>query len=270
MATVLQFFIDHWGHWRDGLEILILAVLLYQLFASFKATKAARIGLGILILIATLYLLTNLLKLPVIGLVLNGVLYMVGTGLVVLFQPELRRLLEKVASRFIAFSEKKSDFLMSFQETVAALANKRFGALFAFERGIALEGVAETGVSLDAQFSKELMLTVFHGKTALHDGGVIIKGERVVAAGCVFPLTQRQMLDRSIGLRHRAGLGIAEETDAIAVIISEETGQVSICQGGKIEQNIKLPDLARRLEVLLTGESANPITPNEPKTTLPA
>ena len=261
MDVFLQFLLHHW---RGALEILILTVLLYQLFASFKATKAARIGLGILILIAGLYLLTNLLKLPVIGLVLNGLLYMVGTGLVVLFQPELRRLLEKVASRFIAFSEKKSDFLMTFQEAVGMLANKRFGALFAFERGIELDAFAETGVTVDAQFSKELMLTVFHPKTALHDGGVIIKGERVLAAGCVFPLTQRQMLDRSIGLRHRAGIGIAEETDAIAVIISEETGNISICQAGKIQQNIKASDVAKRLEALLSGSHQAPIPTDEP------
>ncbi len=267
MDRALKFFLDHW---RSGLEILILTILLYQIFASFKATKAARIGLGILILIATLYLLTNLLKLPVIGLVLSGVLYMVGTGLVVLFQPELRRLLEKVASRFIAFSEKKSDFLTLFQDTVAALANKRYGALFAFERGIDLDAVAETGVSVDAVFSKELMLTIFHPKTALHDGGIIIKSERVIAAGCVFPLTQRQMIDRSIGLRHRAGLGIAEETDAISVIISEETGHVSICQGGKMEQNVRITDLARKLDTLLGGDTPGPApSSNEPKASLP-
>lgn len=267
MDKVLQFFL---GQWRSGLEILILTIILYQIFASFKATKAARIGLGIVILIAVLYLLSNLLKLPVIGLVLSGVLYVVGTGIVVLFQPELRRLLEKVASRFIAFSEKKSNFLITFQDTVGALANKRYGALFAFERGIDLDAVAETGVTLDAQFSKELMLTVFHPKTALHDGGVIVKSERVVAAGCVFPLTQRQMIDRSIGLRHRAGLGIAEETDAVAVIISEETGHVSICQGGKIEQNVKLTDLAKRLETLLSGTNAQPLPNHELEKTLPS
>ncbi len=270
MDKVLQFLFDLLDQWRSGLEILILTILLYQIFASFKATKAARIGLGIVILIAVLYLLSNLLKLPVIGLVLSGVLYVVGTGIVVLFQPELRRLLEKVASRFIAFSEKKSDFLITFQDTVGALANKRFGALFAFERGIDLDAVAETGVALDAQFSKELMLTVFHPKTALHDGGVIVKSERVVAAGCVFPLTQRQMIDRSIGLRHRAGLGIAEETDAVAVIISEETGHVSICQGGKIEQNIKLTDLAKRLETLLSGAASSSTSSHEHQKTLPS
>jgi diadenylate cyclase len=262
MELVLEFIN---ANWRSAVEILILAVLLYQLFASFKATRAARIGWGILIVVGGLYLISNLLKLEVIGLVLRGVLYVVGTGIVVLFQPELRRFLEKVSSRFFAFSERKSNFLEVFQETVAALANKRFGALFAFERGIDLSQVAETGAALDARFSKELLLTVFHPRTALHDGGVILKGERVVSAACVFPISQRQMIDRSIGLRHRAGLGITEETDAIAIIVSEETGQISICHGGRLEGPVKPADLAAKLGRLLAGPESHPAFHDEPE-----
>ena len=260
MKETLQFLE---ANWRSALEILILAVLLYQLFASFKATRAARIALGIFILVGSLFLLTTLLKLEVIGLVLRGVLYLVGTGLVVLFQPELRRLLEKVSSRFFTYSGKKSDFFAGFQEAVAAVANKRFGALFAFERGIDLAQVVETGVTLDAQFSKELALTVFHPRTALHDGGVIIKGERIVAAACVFPISQRQGIDRTIGLRHRAGLGITEETDAVVVVVSEETGQISLCHAGRIEQQLKPAEMAERLQQLLAG--AEPPTPQDDK-----
>lgn len=249
-------------HWRSAVEILILAVLLYQLFIGFKATKAARIGLGILILIGGLYLLTNLLKLEVIGLVLGGLLYVVGTGIVVLFQPELRRLLEKVSTRFFIFSEKKSGFLGAFQEAVRSLANKRYGALIAFERGIDLGQIVESGVILNAEFSKELMQTIFHPRTALHDGGVIIKGEIVNRAACVFPISQRQMIDRSIGLRHRAALGITEESDAVVVVVSEETGVISICQGGRLEGNIKPSNLANRLEKIMSGRTAAP-TPKE-------
>jgi diadenylate cyclase len=125
-------------------------------------------------------------------------------------------------------------------------------------------------VAVDAVFSKELMLTIFHPKTALHDGGVLIKSERVIAAACVFPLTQRQMLDRSIGLRHRAGLGLSEETDAICVVISEETGGISICRGGKIEQNVRISELARKLEPMLGGDPAPPANSgHESKTSLP-
>jgi len=256
MPAALEFLSSHW---RSAVEIAILTVLLYQLFKSFKATRAARIALGIFILIGGLFLISSVLRLEVIGLVLRGVLYMVGTGIVVLFQPELRRLLEKVSSRFFTYSEKKSTFLANFEEAVAGLANKRYGALFAFERGIDLSQIEETGVPVDAEFTKELILTIFHPRTALHDGGVTIKNERVAAAGCVFPLSQRQMIDRSIGLRHRAGLGVTEETDAIAVIVSEETGHISICHAGKIEQNVKTTKVAALLEKLLAGPGKPPI-----------
>lgn len=254
MTPLVDFLQDHW---RSAVEIFILAVLLYQLFASFKATRAARIAVGIFILVGGLFLITSLLRLEVIGLVLRGVLYVVGTGIVVLFQPELRRLLEKVSSRFFTFSERKSDFLATFEEAVSGLANKRYGALFAFERGIDLSQIGESGVTLDARFSKELVLTVFHPRTALHDGGMIIKGERVVAAGCVFPISQRQMVDRTLGLRHRAGLGVTEETDAVGVVVSEETGQISICHAGKIEHSLKPKQMAERLQKLLSGPMTN-------------
>lgn len=267
MQAALDFFK---AYWRSAVEILILAVLLYQLFASFKATRAARIALGIFILVGGLFLLTTVLKLQVIGLVLRGVLYLVGTGLVVLFQPELRRLLEKMSSRFFTFSGKKSDFLVDFQEAVAALANKRFGALFAFERGIDLSQVVETGVALDAQFTKELALTIFHPRTALHDGGVIIKGERIVSAACVFPISQRQMIDRTIGLRHRAGLGITEETDAVCVVVSEETGSISLCHSGRIEQQLKPDEMAERLQRLLAGSDTTPSPDHEAPKVLPS
>jgi len=257
------------AHWRSAVEILILAILLYQVFISFKATKAARIGLGILILIGGLFLLTSLLKLEVIGLVLRGLLYVVGTGIVVLFQPELRRLLEKLSARFFTMFEKKSGFLSAFEETVQSLANKRFGALFAFERGIDLSQVVESGVALNAEFSKELLQTIFHPRSALHDGGVIIKGELVNRAACVFPISQRQMMDRSIGLRHRAALGITEESDAIAVVVSEETGQISICHGGKLEGPLKPGDLSARLERLMSGRpravETTEVPDNEPQ-----
>ncbi len=109
----------------------------------------------------------------------------------------------------------------------------------------------ETGVVLDAAFSKELLLTVFHPKTALHDGGLMLAKERVRAAGCVFPVSQRELLDRSIGLRHRAGIGISEETDALAIVVSEETGNVSICHRGKMEQDLDGTQLKERLEEIL-------------------
>ena len=131
------------------------------------------------------------------------------------------------------------------------LAGKGFGALIAVEREINLEAIAETGVKVDCDYSKELVLTIFQPKTVLHDGGLIVSNDRIVAAGCIFPLTQREDLDRNLGLRHRAGLGLSEEADALAIVVSEETGQVSICHNGLIERNLNVEKFRTRLSQLL-------------------
>jgi diadenylate cyclase len=132
------------------------------------------------------------------------------------------------------------------------LANKQFGALIAIERDTSIRVYEETGVVIDSHFSVELLLTIFHPKAALHDGGVIIRNGRIAAAACIFPVSQRETLDRSLGLRHRAALGITEESDAVAVVVSEETGAISICHRRRLERNFTPETFRQRLgEVLL-------------------
>jgi diadenylate cyclase len=132
------------------------------------------------------------------------------------------------------------------------LANKQFGALIAIERDTSIRVYEETGVIIDGEFSVELILTIFHPKAALHDGGVIIRNGRIAAAACIFPVSQRETLDRSLGLRHRAGLGITEESDAVAVVVSEETGAISICHRRRIERNFTPETFRQRIaEILL-------------------
>jgi diadenylate cyclase len=157
-------------------------------------------------------------------------------------------------------------------DVVFDLSSKGFGALIAIERDISLSPVAESGVALDADVSKELLLTIFHPKTVLHDGGVILSGDRIVAAGCIFPLTQRDDLDRTLGLRHRAGLGLSEESDTIALVVSEENGQVSICHSGVIERNLNFERFRKRLSQLLLHEenhATHSTAQLEGKTSLP-
>jgi Uncharacterized conserved protein len=127
------------------------------------------------------------------------------------------------------------------------LANKQFGALIAIERDTSIRVYEETGVTIDGDFSVELILTIFHPKAALHDGGVIIRNGRIAAAACIFPVSQRETLDRSLGLRHRAGLGITEESDAVAVVVSEETGSISICHRRRIERNFTPETFRQRI-----------------------
>jgi len=255
------------NHWRDGVEILIMATLIYYGYLHIRATRAARILIGLLVLLLVLTLLSNFLELEVIGWLIKGLYVILAIALVVLFQPELRRGLARLGShRLLNFNLEKSDFLVDFQQTVTKLSKKRYGALFAFERGIDLTAIVESGTETDAQFSEDLVMTLFHPRTALHDGGLVITRDRIRAAGCIFPLSQREMTDRSIGLRHRAGIGITEETDAVAVVVSEESGQIALCYGGKIEQNLKPKQLAKRLNEVLTGsntDSDNEETSNE-------
>jgi diadenylate cyclase len=138
---------------------------------------------------------------------------------------------------------------------VTQLANKQFGALIAIERDTSIRVYEETGVELDSVFSVEMMLTLFHPKSALHDGGVIMRNGRIAAAACIFPVSQRETLDRSLGLRHRAGLGITEESDAIAVVVSEETGGISICHRRRIERNFTPESFRKRISELLLHAS---------------
>ena len=141
------------------------------------------------------------------------------------------------------------DFLDNFCKAVSKLSNQRFGALFAFERSISMKPIEDSGVKLDAIFSPELALTIFHTKTALHDGGVVISGDRISAAACVFPVSQKEMSDRTLGLRHRAGVGMSEESDCV--------GAIALAVGGKLERNLTPEQLKGRLEELLNISSSN-------------
>ena len=145
------------------------------------------------------------------------------------------------------------------------LSKKRFGALFAIERGISLEEFERTGVTIDSVLSVELVATIFHPKTALHDGGMILKKERIASASCIFPVSQQDLSDRSLGLRHRAGFGISEETDAVAVIVSEETGAISIVVEGKIFRNLSGEEFREKLEEIFIshGEKTEEMDPQE-------
>ncbi|MEI6279747.1 MAG: diadenylate cyclase CdaA, partial [Verrucomicrobiae bacterium] len=240
------------GSWTSGVEVLILAIVLYYTYLYLRGTHGARILIGLALVFLTLTLVSQLLNLVVIGWILRSFSVFLAIALVVIFQPELRRALTELGSHHFftsAFEERET--IEEITDTVFELASKGFGALIAIEREISLKSVSETGVLLDGDYSKELVLTLFQPKTVLHDGGMIMRGDRVVSAACIFPLTQREDLDRNLGLRHRAGLGLSEESDAVAIVVSEETGQVSICHSGLIERNLSLDKFRRRLSQLL-------------------
>jgi diadenylate cyclase len=244
--------------WRNAIEILILAICIYQVYRAFRATRGAQILVGLGIIIVVLTLVSQVAKFMVISWLVKNATALLAFALVVIFQPELRDALARLGSKgiFSYSSKRRLAFLERLADAVILLSKKRIGAILAIERGISLKKFLETGVTLDAQFSPELALTVFHPKTPLHDGGMIMANDRVAGAACVFPVTQREMHDRSTGLRHRAAIGLTEETDAVAVVVSEETGGISICVEGKLERNLTEKQFREALaKIFLTGKS---------------
>jgi len=250
--AIWNFFLQNWN---SGVEILIIAVVLYYIYLYLRGTHGARILIGLAIIFLTLTFISQILNLAVIGWMLRSFSVFLALALVVIFQPELRRALTELGSHhWFGGTYQEKETIEQIVDTVFELSSKSFGALIAIERDIALRTLAETGVDLDSRYSIELVLSIFNPKTVLHDGGMIIKGDRIVAAACIFPLSQKENLDRSLGLRHRAGLGLTEESDSICIVVSEETGAVSICHDGKIERDFTPDTFRRRLQQLILLE----------------
>jgi diadenylate cyclase len=254
-------------HWRAAAEIGVLWLLIYQIFRVFRSTRGARILIGLAVVVIVLTLASQLLELKVIEWIIKSAAAILAFGLLIIFQPELRNALARLGStNLFSFSTRhQQEFLDALADAVVKLSNKRFGALFAIERSISLENYESTGVTIDAQLSVELVTTIFHPKTALHDGGIILSQERVEAAGCIFPVSQKELSDRALGLRHRAGFGISEDTDAVAIVVSEETGAISILVDGKMLRDLSEADFRKNLEdiFLSHGQSSEEMVREE-------
>lgn len=253
-------------HWRDGIEILVLTFLIYQLYRAFRATRGAHILVGLGLILVGLALLTQIFDFEVIGWLISRSAIFLAFALIVIFQPELRNGLARLgSSRLFSFSEnRRLAFVERLADAVVLLSKKRIGALFAIQRDITLKEQLETGVVLDATFSPELAMSVFYPKSPLHDGGMVIADDRVAGAACVFPVTEKEMQDRSTGLRHRAAIGLTERTDAIAVVVSEETGSISISEGGSISRNLTEKQFREKIsEIFFSDPSSNETETNE-------
>jgi diadenylate cyclase len=223
------------NYWRAAFEIVLLAAVIYYLLLLFRGTRGAAVFTGFVIALLVITGLTRIFELDVINWILSRVLAFLAIAVLVIFQPELRRALAQLGSRQLFSSMKQRHELIDvLVETARTLSQKHFGALIAIEREIGFRGMQETGVAMDAKVTPELLTTIFYPNTPLHDGGVVLRGDRVVAAGCVFPLTQRGGLSSELGMRHRAALGLTEETDAVVITVSEETGMISVARQGHL------------------------------------
>ena len=242
--------------WRPVVEITILALAIYYVFKFIRGTRGAPVVYGFGVLILTLTFLSWVLNLQVLGWMLRAFLVFLPFAVLVIFQPELRRILAELGTRpmFATVREQRENIEVIVQ-AMERLSEAKIGALVAIEQSIHLQDVVESGIVVDCEATPEMLETIFFPNNAVHDGGVIIKGDRIAYAACIFPLTQRSDLNPSLGTRHRAAIGLAEETDAISVVASEETGQISYAYKGQLVRNVSAEQLRAFLTSVLVSRS---------------
>ena len=243
---------------RGLLDIFILALLIYQLLLLIRGTRSVNILLAMAVLVL-LYVMTGpgLIELNAVHSVLGNLLLYVPLAVLILFQQQIRQALANLGTNpFSAFLPKSVEHRLIDEVALAAaaLSSKRVGALIIIARDMGLRTFCETGIALDALVSYDLLMNIFIRRSALHDGAVVIEAGRIKAASCFLPLTTRPSLSRSYGTRHRAAIGITEESDAVAVIVSEETGGISVAVGGQIVEGLNAQTLRDRLEEALASQ----------------
>lgn len=246
--------------WGPVVEITVLTVTIYYLISFLRRTRgwAVTLGwLGFMALIMTLIIITGLLNLNVLTRVFYMFLVVLPLAALVIFQPELRRLLAELGNQplFQTTHEERENIEIIIQ-TVERLAEVRIGALIAIEQATQLKDAVESGIPVGCEATPEMLETIFFPNNAIHDGGVIIKGDRIAYAACIFPLTQRQDLGVTLGTRHRAAIGLSEETDAIVVAVSEETGAVSYAYRGQLVRKVASEELRAFLSSILVRRAA--------------
>jgi diadenylate cyclase len=248
----------------DALDVLIVFFLLYKLFTLMRGTRAVHMFFGLVVLFV-LSVVAQWANLMALNWIISSLKTVWVIAFVIIFQPELRRALASLGQhRFLSrlFTVEETGVLPEIIRSASRLAEKGIGALIVLEKDMGLKNYIETGTKIDAKVTSELLETIFSPTSPLHDGAVIIQNDRVAAAGCILPLTQDQRLSASLGTRHRAAIGLTEETDAIVIVVSEETQTISYAQTGKLNRKIDINTL--RAELLknfgLAGEEKTPKT----------
>lgn len=241
---------------QDILDIIIVAILVYRLLLFIKGTSAVQMLIGLGVTLVILSAAATYLGLYTIDWIIHSFWSHIVVALLILFQPEIRRALAQMGKTAFLSSFTSAQELKSLDEIVKAvvtLSNRKIGALIAIERETTLGDFVEIGTLLDAKVSREILVSIFHPTSPIHDGAVVIKGNRIIAAGCFLPIIFRPDIDKTMGTRHRAGIGLTEETDAIVIIVSEETGNISMASEGKLEINLDMTALRTILTEIFTG-----------------
>ena len=244
----------------DALDIIIVAFLIYKIIPVFKATNTARIAKVVVVILAIAWL-TGVAKLHTLNFVLNQFLSIGLLALVILFQPELRRMLDHLSGvklkKFLGSQKPEQEMVPVISQTVAAceaMSKARIGALIVFARDSVLEEYFKTGTVIDGRVSEQLIRNIFFTNAALHDGAMIIRDGRIAAAGCVLPLSESSRLSLDLGTRHRAAVGMSEVSDAVVVVVSEETGAISVAIDGMLKRHLAPQTLERLLRNELCSE----------------
>ena len=271
METVLAF-LEKIGNYlllvrfTDILDVIIIAFLVYKLLDLVKSTRAENILKGVVIFLLALWL-SEIFHLNGIAYILGNMVQVGILALIILFQPEIRQILEKLGSRNIrllrAFTpaQQQTELEKAIDQTVIAcseMSKTKTGVLIVFERHILLDDMVRSGTTLDARVSSELLKNIFFVKAAMHDGAVIMRDGRLLAGGCMLPLSKNVNLSRDLGMRHRAGIGMSENSDAVVVIVSEETGSISVAVGGMLKRHLMPETLSKLLRNELMPQPEEP------------
>ena len=247
--------IHHLG-WTEAIDVAVVALVLYQVLRLLRGTQGNQVLVG-LILLAVIGAIANQFNLVLLGWLFRNATFFIIIAVIVMFQPELRRALDQVGrlSRLGGLGRPLSGFNpgqynLAISEAIRAaerLSSKHQGALIAFERSVGLEDYAATGVRINGEISAEMLQSIFYPNSPLHDGAVIVRGNKIIAAGCLLPLPEEGIVRERLGTRHRAAVGLSLASDALVMVVSEETGSISVIEEGKITRNLDGDGLRRRV-----------------------
>jgi diadenylate cyclase len=256
MVTIVNVLQDIW---RPAVEIMILTVGIYYVINFVRGTRGASVVMGFVGLLVTLGLVTMLLDLKVLRALLGAAAVYLAIAVVVLFQPEIRRMLAQLGDMpLFNTAQQERENIEVIIQTVERLADVRIGLLLAIERTVNLQQAVESGIEVDCVATPEMLETIFFPNNAVHDGGVILRGDRIAYAACIFPLSRREELSPTLGTRHRAAIGLTEETDAVVVVVSEESGAVSYAYKGQLVRGVTIEGLRAFLTSVLVQRRQAP------------
>jgi len=249
--------------WKDALELALIGAIVYLVYRSLRGTRGARLVRAFVFLVVLSFVMVRLasdyVHMERLRLLYEKLISVVVIFAIIVFQPELRRSLMRLGQNPLLrlfLKEGASAFVDRIVRAAAVLSRNKVGAIIAVERDARLGTLIEGGIPLDAQLTSDLVVTIFWPGSPLHDMGVVIRGGRVAAAGCEFPLSHHAILDPHLGTRHRAAVGLTEETDAVVIVVSEETGQISLAEGGRLRRGLSPDELRTHLTELLHGAEA--------------